>query len=105
MPVDSRMNETACQIGPPLQPMTVSNCSAISQFPASGASGVTNTCQMPSSCIQPVLAINTPVTANNSSLRGGNQLPTAIDEVRTICSIPHTATNTDNQPSSHQAHQ
>ena len=104
MPVDSPVNEIASQIGPPLQPTTVNNCSAINQFQASGASVVTTTCQMPSSSIQPVLAINTPVTANNSSLPGGNQLPTATDEVLRICSIPHTATNTDNQPSSHQAH-
>ena len=96
MPVDNRMNETASQTGPPLQPMTVSNCSAISQFPASGASGVTTTCQMPSSCIQPVLAINTPVTTNNSSLRGGNQLPTATDEVLSAASPTQPLTLTTN---------
>ena len=94
MPVDTRMNETASQIGLPLQPMTVSNCSAINQFPASGASGVTTTCQMPSSYIQPVLAINIPLTANNSSLHGGNQLLTATDEVLSAASptLPLTLT-------------
>ena len=86
MPVDSRMNETASHIGPPLQPMTVNNRSAISQFQASGASVVTTTCQMPSSSIRPVLTINTPVTAKNSSLPSGNQLPTAIDEVLSAAS-------------------
>ena len=89
MPVDSRMNEIASHMGPPLQSMTVNNRSAISQFQASSVSVVTTTCQMPSSSIQPVLAINTSVTANNLSLPGGNQLPTATDEVLHICSI-HT---------------
>ena len=96
MPVDSRINETASHIGPPLQPMTINNCSAISQFQASGASVVTTTCQMPSSSIQPVLAINTPVTANNSSLPGGNQLPTATDEVLSAASPTQPLTLTTN---------
>ena len=91
------MNETASHIGPPLHPMTVNNCSAISQFQASGTNIVTTTCQMPSSSIQPVFTINTPVTANNSSIPSGNQLPTATDEVLSAASPTQLLTLTTNR--------
>ena len=96
MPVNSRMNETASHMGPPLQPMTVNNHSAISQLQVSGGNVVTTTCQMPSSRIQPMLTINTPVTANNLSLPTGNQLPTATDEVLSAASPTQPLTLTAN---------
>ena len=85
------MNETAIHIDPPLQPLTVNN-----QFQALGTSVVTTTCQMPSSSIPPMLAINTPVTANNLSLPSGNQLPTATDEVLSAASPTRPPTLTTN---------
>ena len=51
---------------------------------------------MPSSSIQPVLTIITPVTANNSSLPGGNQLPTATDEALSAASPTQPLTLTTN---------
>ena len=57
MPVIRRENETARHIGPSLQPVTA-NDRSINQFQAPDNSVATTTCQMPSSRLQPVLAID-----------------------------------------------
>ena len=61
MSVTSQENETASRISPPLQPKTTNNRSINNQLQALGDSAVTATCQMPSSSLQPVLALDKPV--------------------------------------------
>ena len=58
MPVTSQENETARHIGPSLQPVTANDQSINNQFQAPGDSVAATTCQMPSSSLQPVLAID-----------------------------------------------
>ena len=85
MPVTSQENETASHIGPPLQPVNANNCSINNQFQSLGDSAVTTTCQMPSSSLQLVLAIDQPAVANNLQLPRSNEL-LAADEVLSAAS-------------------
>ena len=88
MPVTGRENETARHIGPSLQPVTANDRSINNQFQAPGNSVATTTCQMPSSRLQPVLAIDQSVAANNLQLPSSNQLPAATDEVLSTAASP-----------------
>ena len=85
--------------------MTANDRSINNQFQAPGNSVATTTCQMPSSRLQPVLAIDQSVAANNLQLPSSNQLPAATDEVLSAASPVQPLTLITNPHLIMQSHQ